>query len=593
MNKNILQRYHNHKMRFTLIKSIYNAQTILKEIEEEGNIYIVGKKEEAKLLNQLGFVATVITNKTLKLLPIYPEYFKSAKIIILCENNEREVAEKIMGELKDYAYATKIVLISNIDNIGLNRIVKDEYELNKLKQKIYDAQWEYARWVIRETRNSNEKTKVREKINEGILSNCIRKTLKYELIGDSASEKVLSYVYTKGVYNEISFRTLKGYVKEYIPTHLITDRLLSSVANLLITKKDVKDYSILYGKENIINLKNGLYNVETGELVEHTSDYITQNQLSVNFSEKPINNGYWDKFLDALTMRDVELKNILQEWVGLILSNYNGALVKKMLILYGAGDTGKSKFIDLLVKMLGEKRTKVLDLEDLGQRFVLGDLERTRLIHSAELVPDSLGAYAVKILKKLTGEDMLRSEKKFVDSSNADFKGVLVYGANELPKVNGNVLTPIFNRLMFIPCMNIIEIEKQDPQLRSKLFKDKEYIFKWSLEGLKRLKNNNFKFSYSKKSELIKNKYIQDVDNVSLFVSENCINTKDNKDRIKTTELYEAYIKWCEINSYEVCNRKDFRIRVCNMGFNYNRKYQGYPMYEGLKFNELEDVVNK
>ena len=114
------------------------------------------------------------------------------------------------------------------------------------------------------------------------------------------------------------------------------------------------------GKENIINFKNGLYNVESSKLVEHNSDYITQNQFDMNFNKKPVNNGYWDKFMDSFTMGDIQLKNILQEWVGLILSNYNGSLVKKMLILYGEGDTGKSKFIDLLVKMIGEKRTKVL-----------------------------------------------------------------------------------------------------------------------------------------------------------------------------------------------------------------------------------------
>lgn len=593
MNKNILQRYHNHKMRVTLIKSIYNAQTILKEIEEERIIHIVGKKEEAKLLNKLGFVSTVITNRTLGFLRNYAEYFKSAKVIILYKNNEKEVAEKITRELEDYVYQIKSVVLSSSDDVDLKKIVKNKSELNKLKQRINSVNWKYAKWIIREDKNSNGIIKVTEKINEGILNNCIRKTLKYELIGNCSSKEGLLYVYKQGVYKEISFRMLKGYVAEYIPTHLVTDRVLSSVANLLITKKETKDYSILEGKENIINFKNGLYNVETSKLVEHNPDYITQNQFDMNFNKRPVNNGYWDKFMDSFTMGDIEMKNILQEWVGLILSNYNGSLVKKMLILYGDGDTGKSKFIDLLVKMLCEKRTKVLDLEDLGQRFVLGDLERTRLIHSAELVPNSLGTYAVKILKKLTGEDMLRSEKKFVDSTNAGFKGVLVYGANELPKVNGNVLTPIFNRLMFIPCINVIETEKQDPQLVSKLFKDKEYIFQWALEGLKRLKDNNFKFSYSKKAEIIKNKYIQDVDNVSLFIEDNCTSTQENKDRIKTTELYEAYIKWCEINSYEVCNKKDFRIRVCNIGFNYNRKYQGYPMYEGLKFNELEDVVNK
>lgn len=590
MKRKYLKRLPNCKVRLPLIKSIYNVQTVSKEIKEEENIYVVRKMEEAKLLNKLGFVATVITSRTSNFLKNYGEYFKSAKVIILYENGEKEAAEKIKKELEDYTYAIKVVLLSSKYNVGLNKILEDEYELNKLQQKIKDTEWRYAKWVIRESKGYGGK--IKEKINQGILKREIKKTLKYEVIGDGSSEKVVLYMYRKGVYEEISLRTLRAYVEEYIPTHLVTDSIISSVVNLFSSKKEAKEYSILDGKEHIINFKNGLYNVETDSLMEHTPNYITKNQFNVNFIRKPFNNNHWDQFIDTFTMGDNELRNILQEWVGLILSNYNGSLVKKMLILYGEGDTGKSKIIELLVKLLGEKRTKVIELENLTERFALGDIARIRLIHSAELSTNKIGAYAVSKLKKLTGEDMLPSEKKYLDNINAEFKGVLVYGANELPGINANVLKPIFNRLMFIPCKNVIASDKQDPYLVNKLLEDKEYIFQWALEGLKRLKNNNFKFSYSKEAEMIKNQYEDEVDNVRLFIDDNCTKTKNCKDRIKTTELYDIYKNWCEINSYDLCSKKDFRIRVCNNGFTYNRKFQGYPMYEGLKLKQVEENIN-
>lgn len=54
MNEKRLLRFYNDKIRFKLIKSIYNASVILKGIEEGENIYVVHKKEDAKWMNELG-----------------------------------------------------------------------------------------------------------------------------------------------------------------------------------------------------------------------------------------------------------------------------------------------------------------------------------------------------------------------------------------------------------------------------------------------------------------------------------------------------------------------------------------------------------
>lgn len=93
MKKKNLLRFKNDKMRFKLIKSIYNAPIVLKTIEAGGNIYIVEKKETAKWMNELefGLVTTMINNRTLKFLENYAEYFKDANIIILYPKDDVEL----------------------------------------------------------------------------------------------------------------------------------------------------------------------------------------------------------------------------------------------------------------------------------------------------------------------------------------------------------------------------------------------------------------------------------------------------------------------------------------------------------------------
>lgn len=553
-----------------------NVKSILTAVEEEKIIYVVIEKSYLESFSKVDFDEIIITNEEVE--NGYEEYLKSAKVIIIYKNNDEErlIATKIKEKLINYSYAIKMSLISN----------SEEIDINKFKQGICNGQWEYARWIIRDESSNG---KIKEKIIEGILHYSIKKTLNYKVISDDEKKEKQIYIYRNGVYKEISYDILKSHVKKYIPIHLLTDKILRSVTNLLVSD-EIKSRSIFMEDTHIINVVNGLYNVETGKLEKHSPEYIYENQLNVRFEENPINNGYWDNYINTLTMGDIELKNVLQELVGLILSNYNGALPKKMFILNGKKDTGKSKILTVLTEILGKRRNETIALQRLGDKFVLGNIRGKRLISSGEISTETIGIDAIEIIKMLTGRDEVPIEQKFYQKSNVDYEGVLFYCGNNLPNMKNAKVDIILDRIMIIPCNNEpIPLYEQDPNIINKLLKDKEYIFKWGLLGLNRLIKNNFKFSYSERIEVAISKYKKEIDSVGYFIERNFMITGERKDKIKTSELYNFYVKWCSQNLYYLHNKMDFKTRICDMGIMYNSKYQGNPYYEGLILKKDEN----
>lgn len=189
----------------------------------------------------------------------------------------------------------------------------------------------------------------------------------------------------------------------------------------------------------------------------------------------------------------------------------------------------------------------------------------------------------------MTGGDTVSTEKKFKDHKGTKFRGVLIYSSNHFPRMKGDNFEECFNRLIIIPCKNVIPENKKDPNILSKILKDKEYIFKWGLIGLNRLIQNEFKFSYSKKSEIALNEYQKKVDSVGYYVDNKFVITGNRKDRIKSSELYKLYLGWCESSLDNAVNRLEFKNRLCKKGVLYNEKYQGNPHYEGLILKENEN----
>jgi putative DNA primase/helicase len=152
---------------------------------------------------------------------------------------------------------------------------------------------------------------------------------------------------------------------------------------------------------NLINLKNGILDINTGELKPHTPELGFLNQLPVEYdpsADCPL----IKEFLSQVA-REEDIP-VLQEWCGYcLLRDYR---FHKALFLVGTGSNGKSTFLRLLTTFLGKENVAATSLKDLCEnRFASAELYGKLACIHADLPPEPL-RYTGKF-KMLVGEDLI------------------------------------------------------------------------------------------------------------------------------------------------------------------------------------------
>lgn len=199
------------------------------------------------------------------------------------------------------------------------------------------------------------------------------------------SKGILLYIYKDGVYKPWTDSDIKFYIKSFIPKRIRESKYWDAVFKELRTEQANTEESELNADENIINFRNGILNIETGELLPHSPEYKSTIQLPCNYIENanlddaPITK----KFLNDITGGNNEDAITLREVLGLVISNVKGARFKQLLILLGAGNTGKSVFREYAIQMVGLENTHTLDIKQLHSTFGLGGILGKRLIRFA------------------------------------------------------------------------------------------------------------------------------------------------------------------------------------------------------------------
>lgn len=99
---------------------------------------------------------------------------------------------------------------------------------------------------------------------------------------------------------------------------------------------------------NVINLKNGVYNIETGEFKEHTPDYlsITQKPIIFNPEAKP---KLFGKYLQQV-LYPAEIRTAIDV---MAYTLYKDNPLEIIVKLFGYGANGKSVFTGLLTALHG------------------------------------------------------------------------------------------------------------------------------------------------------------------------------------------------------------------------------------------------
>lgn len=569
-------------------KTLYNLPYLLQAIEKGYPVYIVEGEKDVHTLSSMGYCATTCggVNDWKK---SYAKYFIGAKVVILPDNDDmgKELSTQIKKDLKNFAHSIKCGTISKLAKGDItDYIEKEKGTAESFKTFISGLEEEFAPWIYH-----TDKGVI--KINQDKLATCIADTMEYLLVKHKGTEKEDIYLYENGVYNISNKNNVKGAIKRYLPIGLATDNLLNNVYNLLLCMNS-KSYTIeqLNTDTNYINLKNGLYDIKQDKLIPHTPEILSTIQLNCNYVKDYEKPPKWLAYLKDLCRDengnvDKEKAHLLQEWLGLIISNIPVYRVKSCLILFSSlGDTGKSIYLNIITYLLGTYNTINIPIQKLSDNFSLSGAYGKRAIvvgdQKSEDIKDS------SIFKQITGGDSLEIEFKGKTKFSYLFNGGLIIACNDLPNFTDDKGGHIFNRLCIVPCTNVIPKDKRNGNLFNELLEEIDLIFMWALKGLKRLIKNDFKFTVCEASEQAKIEFREKNDTLFNFINENYIITDDKMDRVRKPEFESDYMKWCQENERTPMTKRNIKNRMNKIGCPY-KKSGGYEYYQYLILDIISD----
>jgi putative DNA primase/helicase len=368
------------------------------------------------------------------------------------------------------------------------------------------------------------------------------------------------YVYENGVYKEGGEYRIRQIAQEKLKDKATTYRLnevvnyIKNERNVIIKREDLNK------ETRIINLKNGLYDLNTGEFRPHTPEFLSAIQIPVNYNPSATCPKI-EKFLSEVVSENDG--KVLLEFAGYSLIPENK--MKKSPILLGPGNNGKTVYLELQRKFIGDENTSSESLQDLtNNKYSSANLYGKLLNISSDIGDSKL--LQPNILKGIIGGDKIRGEKKFQTSFDFVNTARLIFGANKLPQPKDESDKAFFKRWIPITFPNIFEGKNADENLLEKLTTDEEFsgFLNKALEALKELLIRG-EYSDNKTVEELKRIYMINSDSATAFLDE-CIE-EGTSGKVSKEAMYEAYVKWCPA-SVNPISKKSFDGKLKKNGIN-------------------------
>jgi len=360
------------------------------------------------------------------------------------------------------------------------------------------------------------------------------------------------HVYKDGIYSDRQ-RDIEVAMIKHLP-RLNQQKRRETLAYLELVAERVE-----MSLPNFVALGNGIYDLETDELLPYNSEIVIKNRISVHYDPEAYDLTV-DKTLNKICCQDRELRMLLEETVGYILLRRNK--LGKTFILTGTGSNGKSTFLDLIKDFLGVENYSALALEEIGQRFKTAEV----FSKLANLGDDISNKYLedTAIFKKLSTGETVNVERKGKDPFEFNSYAKLLFSANDMPRIN-DLSDGLKRRLVIIPFnAKFSDTDADfDPNIMDKLRTDSamRYLLRIGLDGLKRvLASNKFTLPMVVRQALAQ--YEMDNNPLLGFLEEH---SKIENELVK--DIYLRYDLYCRQANLKPLSRPVFGREMAKQGY--------------------------
>jgi Family of unknown function (DUF5906)/D5 N terminal like/Bifunctional DNA primase/polymerase, N-terminal len=195
-----------------------------------------------------------------------------------------------------------------------------------------------------------------------------------------------------------------------------------------IMRRTYHKHSEIDADINIINVKNGLYNIQTGKLMKHSPNYLSVNQKPIVYNPKAIPELFGKYLHDGLYPTEVRTAVECMAY-----TFYRDNIFETITDLFGYGSNGKSVLTSILTALHGEENVSNVPLSAmLKNQFALSDLEGKDVNIDSELSGATI--YDTAVLKKLTGNQPIRIERKNQKAYDTKLYAKLWFSTNKIPQ---------------------------------------------------------------------------------------------------------------------------------------------------------------
>jgi putative DNA primase/helicase len=350
------------------------------------------------------------------------------------------------------------------------------------------------------------------------------------------------------------------------------------------------------GQPDYINLKNGVLDLITGQLLNHDAAFMATKQANASYD--PL--ATCPKFVATLeqVQPDPVIRSFLQRWLGTVLS---GRTLAESVVNYGDGANGKSTILESVGLVLGSYFAKM-------PRGFIAKTKNER--HPAELVTlygarfalasetDISDALDEAKIKMILGDGAITARRMNENFWTFTPTHKFAIAANHMPTIVGQD-SGIWRRLAFVPWTVTIPEEQRQPEYEKLLHQEESSgILNWLLEGYR--KHQAIGLAIPEQVQAAGRGVQESSDWLGEFVAES-LTTRPTpgcyaEDRIRSGQVYDSYKRWAAANGATVlASNKAIPLiakRLTAMGVVLKR-IANVAWYCGLRLKDQNDHDNE
>jgi len=358
------------------------------------------------------------------------------------------------------------------------------------------------------------------------------------------------YKYDNGVFLSIKEDKIRRIIKDKLGDKF-TQNKASEIIHSLRVEIALNDSEELNASA-LLNLKNGMFNLEKMAIAPHEENFKSTIQLPVSYNPG-VKCDKWFETLKGIFPDDIEKADIIQEFFGLCLTK--DQKYEKALFLVGDGANGKSTLLYILQKILGKRNFSSVPLELFNNPHYTANFYQKLVNISIET--NAKSSVYDSLMKAVISGDNITADAKYQPTIQFNPFCKLIFALNNMPRVDDK--TDAFYRRMLIVRFNRqFEEAEQNKNLKFELEAEIDGIFNWMVEGLKRLRGRGyFELTEALRQEV--DEYRKENNNVIAFVEDAC---KLEGNTTSKQALYSAYTEWCDSNGYRKLSKNKLGMEI-------------------------------